>query len=47
MKENAKTSTNSDEKPNILLPLYAKNKNDKVKRKAVSALGEYLFYGAT
>ena len=24
-----------------------KDKNEKVKRKAIAALGEYLFYGAT
>jgi len=32
--------------PAILAELL-KEKNDKLKRKAIAALGEYLFYGAT
>lgn len=31
----------------IILTELLKEKNDKLKRKAVAALGEYLFYGAT
>jgi len=32
--------------PAILAELL-KEKNDKLKRKAIAAMGEYLFYGAT
>ncbi len=32
--------------PNTLIDC-SKDKNEKVRRKAVAALGEYLFYGAT
>lgn len=31
----------------VILTELIKEKNDKLKRKAVAALGEYLFYGAT
>jgi len=30
-----------------LLIEFLKDKNEKVRRRAMSALGEYLFYGAT
>jgi serine/threonine-protein kinase ULK4 len=33
--------------PAVLIELIKNEKNEKVKRRAIAALGEYLFYGAT
>ena len=33
--------------PNLMIDLLKSEKSEKLKRKAIATLGEYLFYGAT